>query len=213
MKSTDEFWNVIATYNLKTIEMQVLFSVLLISTLLFSFFKNNRKISNSLNSLFTAIFFFIGISFFLITDRSVTAMFFGPLFIVIGFLFLFELYRSKAIFQSPTPVQYLLYALALCYPIVSYGLNHHYPKQVLYILPCPIVSLALITYSRLYKRNDLLNILLIIWGLTGVKAFIFDVKEDLILLVVGIYGLIDYINYKRSEQAKRIKNKTVVGNF
>jgi hypothetical protein len=40
--------------------------------------------------------------------------------------------------------------------------------------------------------------MLIIWGLTGIKAFIFDVKEDLILLIVGLYGLYDFINYKRN---------------
>lgn len=82
--------------------------------------------------------------------------------------------------------------------MISYLLNHRYPQQVLYILPCPIASLALITYCRFEKRNDILNLMLIIWGLTGIKAFIFDVKEDLILLIVGLYGLYDFINYKRN---------------
>lgn len=124
-------------------------------------------------------------------------MMFGPYFILIGCLFLYGLLNSKTEIQQPTEFQFFLYALALCYPLISFALNHHYPQQVWFILPCPFASLALTTVCRLKKRNYFLNILLIIWGLTGVKAFFFDVKEDLILLIIGIYGLIEFVMYKQ----------------
>jgi hypothetical protein len=198
MKSTVEFWKTIENYNLQTLPLQVFFSVLLIGVIIVTFFKKEQWITITLKSIFGILFFFVGICFFLMIDQSFIAMIFGPFFIIIGCLFFIEVFRSTVPFQSPTPMQYVLYGLVLSYPVVSYLLDHHYPQQVLYILPCPLVSFALITYSRTVKRNDLLNILLILWGLTGVKAFIFDIKEDLILLVVGIYGLIDYISYRKN---------------
>lgn len=197
MKTVDDFWKAIGTYNVDTIYVQGIFSLFIIGVLIFSFIRQNLVIERSIRSLFSAAFIFVGVYFFLIIDKSFTAMIFGPYFIIIGLLFLFELFNSKSQLQHPTRFQYLLYGLVLLYPIISYALNHKYPQQVLYILPCPITSIALITYCRLNKRNDFLNLMLIIWGLTGIKAFIFDVKEDLILLIVGLYGLYDFINYKR----------------
>jgi len=197
MKTVDDFWKIIGAYNVETIYIQGIFSLLIIGILLFSFIRQNQVIEHLIKGLFSAVFIFVGIYFFLIIDKSFTAMIFGPYFIIIGLLFLLGLFNSKSQLLYPTRLQYYLYGLVLSYPIISFILNHKYPQQVLYILPCPITALALITYCRFKKRNDILNIMLIIWGLTGIKAFIFDVKEDLVLLIVGLYGLYDFINYKR----------------
>jgi Family of unknown function (DUF6064) len=199
MKTANDFWNDIERYNIETIYIQGIFSLFLFGTLLFSFYSQNQVINHLIKILFSALFIFVGIYFFLIIDKSFTANIFGPYFIIIGFLFLLSLYNSTSQLQFPTRIQYLLYLLVLFYPIVSYFLNHKYPKQIFYISPCPITAIALITYCRLKKRNDILNIMLVFWGLTGIKAFIFDVHEDLILLIVGVYGLYDFIDYKRIE--------------
>lgn len=199
MKTATDFWTIIGTYNLETVYIQVVLSILLIGILSISLFKKNRFITLFIQTCFGMVFLFVGIYFFLITDKSITAMIFGPFFILIGSLFLYGLFNPKTEIQQPTKFQFLLYGLVLLYPLVSFVLNHRYPQQVWYILPCPIASLALITVCRFKKRNDFLSILLIIWGLTGVKAFVFDVKEDLILLIVGIYGLVDFISYKRAK--------------
>ncbi len=195
MKTADDFWNDIEKYNTGTIYIQSVFSFFIIGILLFSFVRQNRFIENLIKSLFSTVFIFVGTYFFLIIDKSFTAMIFGPYFIIIGLLFLLSLYHSKSPLQYPTRIQYLLYLLVLFYPIISYFLYHKYPKQIFYISPCPISAIALITYCRFKKRNDILNIMLVFWGLTGIKAFIFDVYEDLILLIVGVYGLYDFINY------------------
>ena len=196
MKTTDEFWEIICRYNVETTYLQVIFSFLIIGLLLISLFKQNHLIDLFLKSLFTAAFFFVGFFFFLVIDKSFTAIIFGPYFILIGLLFLLDLLKTKSQFRQTTSFQLLLYVLVLLYPVISYLLGHNYPQQILYLFPCPIASFALITYCRLIKRNELLNILLILWGLTGVKAFMFDAKEDLILLMVGLYGLYDFIKYK-----------------
>jgi len=198
MKTVSDFWQVIEKYNVETIYMQGIFSVILIGVLLYSFFKQNQLIESLIKIVFGTVFIYLGIYFFLIIDKSFTSKIFGPYFIIIGLLFL-GLLDSKSQLQPSTRFQYLLYGIVLSYPIISYLLDHKYPHQILYLLPCPIASIALITYCRFKKRNDVLNILLIIWGLTGVKAIIFDVKEDLILLMIGVYALIDFINYKRKK--------------
>jgi Family of unknown function (DUF6064) len=205
MKTANDFWNDIEKYNIETIYIQGIFSFFIIGILLFSFIRQNQVIEQLIKSLLGAVFIFVGIYFFIIMDNSFTATIFGPYFIIIGLLFLLSLSNSKSQLQYPTRIQYLLYLLVLFYPLISFLLNHKYPKQVLYILPCPITAIALITYCRFKKRNDVLNIMLIVWGLTGVKAFMFDVKEDLILLIVGLYGLYDFIKNKRIEKDKPIK--------
>jgi len=179
MKTAGDFWQIIGIYNKETIYIQVIFSLLIFGVLIISFTRQNRLIENSLKSIFSAAYIFIGIYFFLIIDKSFTAMIFGPYFIIVGLLFLLGLYNSKSQLQNPTGFQYFLYGLVFLYPLISFVFSHKYPQQVLYILPCPITALALITYCRFKNRNDVLNILLIIWGVTGAKAFIFDVKEDL----------------------------------
>jgi len=199
MKTVSDFWKAIETYNVETISTQGIFTVILIGILLFSFFRQNQLVEILIKIVFSVVFIYLGIYFFMIIDKSFTSKIFGPYFIIIGLLFLIGLLDSKSQLQPSTPVQYLFYGIALSYPIISYLLDHKFPHQVLYILPCPIASIALITYCRFKKRNDVLNIMLIIWGLTGVKAIIFDVKEDLILLMIGVYGLIDFINYKRKK--------------
>lgn len=71
-----------------------------------------------------------------------------------------------------------------------------------HIMPCPVVSLGIIVYSGYKKKNILLLILLTIWGLTGVKAFIANAYEDIILLTCGIYGIWLIIKEIQSKKSK-----------
>ena len=43
--------------------------------------------------------------------------------------------------------------------------------------------------------------LLMIWGLTGVKSAMFNVCEDVILLICGIYGVVLFINEFRKQKS------------
>jgi hypothetical protein len=68
-------------------------------------------------------------------------------------------------------------------------LGNSFPRMVVYIMPCPIVSLSIAFYSIMTRKNTILLILLTVWGLTGVKAFIVGAYEDTILFLAGIYSL------------------------
>lgn len=62
--------------------------------------------------------------------------------------------------------------------------------MVTYIMPCPIISLSIAVYSGYSRKNKFLLFLLTIWGLTGIKSVIFNVYEDIILLICGVYAVV-----------------------
>ena len=70
------------------------------------------------------------------------------------------------------------------------------------IMPCPVLSLSIVLYYMCKKQSNMLLILFSIWGLTGVKSFIFDVYEDIILFVCGVYGI--YLLVKSFKKSTRL---------
>lgn len=134
---------------------------------------------------------FIGIVFFAWHGTEAIQRFFAlPLYLLIGFLFLYESRCNKEdSLEKPSLPQLLLLALYLLYPFISVLSGNHFPQMVTYIMPCPIVSLSIAVYGGYKKKNKLLLSLLILWGLTGVKSVIFHAYEDIILLICGIYGI------------------------
>ncbi|OPJ65143.1 DUF6064 family protein [Clostridium oryzae] len=193
------FWNVIAEYNKHTLLIQfVLLSFIAIS-IIAAYLKHINflpKIALGISCLF------IGIVFFLYYGTQPIQFFFAaPLYIVSGILFIYEAKINKAdAIKKPSIVTSILFILVLLYPAISYMLDHKYPFTVLLIMPCPLISLCILIYSCYSKRNRLLMLLLIIWGMTGIKSLIFNVPEDLILLICGFYGIYLMIAAKSSEK-------------
>lgn len=73
------------------------------------------------------------------------------------------------------------------------------------------MCLSIAVYAGYNRKNKLLLVLLTLWGLTGIKAIIFQAYEDVILLACGLYGsIID----KRGKAAQRkTKNFQFIGGF
>lgn len=189
MKSSVEFWKIIGIYNEQTLIAQCLLSLFLILSVILSF---KTKYYYLLKLMLAACNIFIGIQFFYIVDKSKTAVFFaGPLFLITGLLFIYTAYKDKNDKPAkPNKIQIAALLLILCYPIASYMSGNEYPQIVLYVLPCPFISLSIVLYSLYQKRNIFLEIIMILWALTGLpKAFIFNVYEDLILFIIGCYGI------------------------
>jgi hypothetical protein len=114
-----------------------------------------------------------------------------PLFIICGFLFIFECIKNKDdVIEKINKWQIILLILFIMYPIISILLGNKFPKMVTYIMPCPLISLSIILYSGYRIKNKLLLVIMSLWGLTGIKAFFFNAYEDIILLACGIYCII-----------------------
>jgi hypothetical protein len=189
MKTAEQFWRVISAYNEATIFAQAALCLLILASVALAAKRNLHvlpRISLSSSCMF------VGIVFFFVYDRSATALWFaGPLFVLIGLLFALDAFKNaRAEFMPFTAGAYAMCALVLAYPLASRLLGHTYPGQVLYILPCPLVSLGIVIYARYRERLLVLELLMILWAVTGLpKAFIFDVHEDLILFAAGLYGM------------------------
>lgn len=182
------FWNVIGNYNQSTMLWQCVVLALIITSLILAYFQKAMwlpKITLGIGNIF------IGIMFFLIYGTEpIQTYFAAPLYLIIGCLFIYEAskYRTDR-FNKPGAAQWVLLCLIIVYPLVSFLLGHSFPQLVVYIMPCPIISLSIVTYSCYDHKNKLLLLLMTIWGLTGIKAFFADALEDIILLICGLFCL------------------------
>lgn len=186
--NTSAFWNVIADYNQHTFFIQVIFLTFIIISILLAYIKKiyfMPKIALGISCLFIGIVFFLYYG-----TEPIQTYFAAPLFMISGILFIYEALKNKAdIFHKPNIITTILLIIVLLYPLISYLIGNVYPTTVLLIMPCPMISLCILFYSCYTKRNRLLMLLLIIWGMTGIKSIFFHVYEDLILLTCGFYGL------------------------
>lgn len=183
-----KFWDVIAHYNQDTWVIQAVFIFIIIFSAVMLYIRKNQwllQIALGLTNLF------IGIVFFLVYGTEPIQMFFAaPLFILAGLLFVIEgTMKRDNKFIKLSKIQLLLLFLIVFYPAISFLLGNSYPRIVLYIMPCPVASLSIVIYSCYKYKNKLLLILLTVWGLTGIKSFLFSVYEDVVLLICGIFCL------------------------
>ena len=196
--SASSFWNVIAEYNKHTLYIQLILVTIIIISIIVAYTRQLNflpKIALGIGCLF------IGLIFFLYYGTEPVQHFFAaPLFIASGVLFIYEAKMNKAdMMEKPNIITSILFIIVLLYPLISNILGNVYPTTVLLIMPCPMVSLCILIYSCYARRNRLLMVLLIIWGMTGIKSLFFNVYEDLILLTCGFYGIYLMITAKGSK--------------
>lgn len=182
------FWSVIGAYNRQTVMLQVFLLALLSATLSVAY--RHRRGRPAWLALGVA-HLFIGIVFFGIYGTEPIQKYFAmPLFVLCGFLFLYEgIWHKSGVLDRPTRAQWVLLALYVLYPLISALLGNRFPTLVTHIMPCPVAYLGLVVYAGCRRKNVVLLGLLTLWGLTGVKSVIFQAYEDVILLLGGLYGL------------------------
>lgn len=198
--NTQTFWSVIGNYNSQTWMIQTGLFVLMVLGIVLSYtgkVKWAAKLSLGIANLF------IGVAFYVCYGTEPVQQYFAlPLFMISGILFIYESYRNREDkLEKPNVFQIILLILYLLYPVVSVLLGGEFPQMATYIMPCPIISLSIAVYAGYRKKNKLLLALLTIWGLTGVKSVMFNVYEDVILLICGIYGVVLFINEFRKQKS------------
>lgn len=205
------FWSVISNYNQQTKIVQACVFAFVILAVMLSY---TQKIKWAAKFALGIVNLFIGFVFYIPYGIEPIQKYFAlPLYLVCGVLFLYESYHSRDdCLKKPNFWQMTLLLLYLLYPLVSVMLGGHFPQMVTHIMPCPVVSLSIVVYSCYARRNKILLALLTIWGLTGIKSVFFNVYEDTILLICGIYGIVLLIGeIKQSYHCytQRKKNKSV----
>ena len=187
------FWEIIGKYNNKTIIIQIILFIFGIFAFILSY---TGRIKWIIKFTLGIIILFIGIVHFGYYGTEIIQKYFAfPLFIISGLLFIFESIKNKQdILEKFNKIQFILLILYLSYPLLSLILGNKFPKMVTLIMPCPIISVSIVIYSAYKVKNKLLLGCMALWGLTGVKAFVANVYEDIILLICGIYCIYVLIN-------------------
>jgi len=183
------FWRIIGEYNTVTSFPQAGLLIFLFVSVFLSYRLKKGwicKVALATLNLFIAIAFFAAFG-----TEPIQRFFALPLYLGTGVLFGYDAWKNRDDqLNRPTTVQCCFFLLYLVYPLASLACGHSFPQIVTHILPCPVVTISIALYAGYKKRNPFLLALLVIWGLTGVKAIIFSAYEDLILFAAGIYGIV-----------------------
>jgi hypothetical protein len=195
----DQFLGVFEKYNLAVWPMQAVLVLLAVLVLFLGFKK--IKYSDKIISMVLGFFWlWIGIIYHLayFTAINKAAYFFGVLFIIQGFIFLFAGgIRSKLSFRFQTESYslvgsaFILYALVI-YPLLGYSFGHVYPENPTFGLPCPttIFTFGVLLWTDKFVPKYVLAIPLI-WSIIGFGAAVsLGVKEDYGLLIAGVLGFV-----------------------
>ena len=198
------FWQVIGQYNQQTAGVQPVLLLLLLGALALSY---GQKCAWAAKAALGVLNLFMGFGFFALYGTQPVQTFFAmPLFLACGVLFLYEgvRYRKDQLCR-PDGWQSIFLALYLLYPAVSFLLGQRFPQMTTHIMPCPINSLGIVVCTGYRRKNKLLLVLLVLWGLTGIKSVFFHVYEDLILFAGGIYGIAVLVHESKTAGKKQTR--------
>ena len=195
----EQFMDVMVNYNLAVWPFQVVLNLLAVVAVIFSFKKFSY--SDKINSAILAfLWIWIGVAYLLsfFTSINPAAYFFGVLFIIQGFVFIYSgIFKSQLSFNFTTNSYsvvgaiFILYAL-LIYPIFGYYLGHIYPESPTFGLPCPttIFTFGLLLFTD-KKFQKYILIIPFVWSLIGFSAAVnLRVIEDFGLFFAGVIGFI-----------------------
>lgn len=100
-------------------------------------------------------------------------------------------FKLNAGARTPAGLGLIVFALVV-YPIWSYFAGHRYPALPTFGLPCPttIFTIGLLAFLVApYPRSPF--VVPVLWCFVGSQAaFIFDVPQDLGLVVAGVVGIV-----------------------
>jgi len=210
MVTKDEFWNIMRAYGTHIWPAQIVFYITAIVLVGWLFIKPG-KLPSFFAKLFLSIAFaWNGVLFFLTLAKGMAGKsngnyINGSLFILVAILFAVDLFRQKMQFSLPTVrwqkyVVLSLLILVFFYPII--GLLSGYDFASLIVPgthPCPTTALGLILLILALPYFDKLIFILLIFLAVPFTPFLqiakYGVFEDIILLVVGLYGLVLLVKY------------------
>lgn len=204
MITAQEWWNIINLYSTQIWPIQAIFYVIAIFITIWFLLKPGRVLDNVIKLYLLISFAWIGIAFFMILAKDITGhtygnYFFGIIFIIVSILFGFDLFKKKMHFSLPTnklqkKITVILMLLVLCYPVIGIILRHHLFELIIVgTYPCPTTAYGLIMITTAFPQvNKIAYIILLLWAIPF-APFIqipqYGVFEDIIMFIVGVYGL------------------------
>jgi len=202
MISSQDWWNVIRNYGQSIYPTQIIVMIVGIVAVIYLVFGSKSK-SNVLMKAYLGICnLWIGIGFFIVLGKgfpSPLKQVQGVLFIVIGILFVIDIFTKKSnlTFNKLGSRKYLnlgFLFVIFCYPLVGVLLGRSINELIFPgTFPCATAALALVLLTNSIKKvNLLLYILLLIWAIPFpalIQIPQFHVYEDSIMFLIGVYAL------------------------
>lgn len=193
----EQFFQVFEKYNQTIFPMQIVLILAALAAVMLA--SKPKALSDEIISVLLAVFWlWTGFVYHLIffTEINPAAYIFGTVFIVQGFLFLYQGLLKKSLSFRFAPNLYgilgaifIVYALII-YPVIGYATGRVYPASPTFGAPCPMV---IFTFGLLMWTNKKLALYLLIiptlWAFLGISAASsFGVIEDFGLLIAGTIG-------------------------
>lgn len=206
--TTEQFFDIIEKYNSAIFPVQ--FILILLGILSVFVLHSKKKIKNRLIGGFLGILWiWTGIAYHLafFTEINKAAYVFGGLFVLQGFLFLFETFsRKKLEFEFNGKIMdYIAYFFIIfgivIYPILIYFLENSIEATITLGLPCPstIMTFGFLMLTR-PKFPKYLIIIPALWTIIGTSAaFNFGVYPDYLMPVSAIIAII-YLFVRKKEE-------------
>lgn len=190
------FISTIADYNSNTWKFQIAFYLIGILLTILIYKKPVDSVKRAMKLYLGICYLWISTVFFLRYGsgefhKELTAAYFG----LISILFFIDIFTNKITLERNRRYDKgvsAIYILSLLYPVVGFLLGRHFPEISMWLMPCPLTvfAIALLTSFKTAK-NTWMYILLLLWALPGLpKSFMFNIQEDLILGLAGVFGII-----------------------
>jgi hypothetical protein len=210
MVTKEVFWKIMGAYGLQIWPAQIIFYITAILLVAWIFIKPGKLPSFYAKLFLSIAFAWNGILYFLILAKGMAGnshgnYINGSLFVLVALLFAVDLFRQKMQFSLPSIrwqkyAVLLLMSLVFCYPII--GLLSGYDFASLIVPgthPCPTTALGLLLLIlALPYVNKVIYILLLFFAVPFtpfLQIAKYGVLEDIILFVVGLYGLLMLVKY------------------
>jgi hypothetical protein len=164
-----------------------------------------------LNLYFVVVFAWNGILWYFTLAKDMAGdsygnYFFGAIFLAVSVLFAIDIFRRKMRFRLPVDgwqryIAITLLVLVFCYPLLGM-IGGHDVSRLMYpgTYPCPTVALGIVMLVTTLPKVDIILYMLLLFLAIPFTPFIqihrYNVYEDIVLFVSGVYGLIMYLRGK-----------------
>ena len=203
MISSQDWWNVIRNYGQSIYPTQIIVMIIGIVAVIYLVFGSKSKSNVLMKAYLGLCNLWIGIGFFIVLGKgfpSPLKQIQGLLFVVIGILFIIDIFTKKSNlafskFKSKKYLNLGFLLVVFCYPLVGVLLGRSINELIFPgTLPCATAALSLVLLTNSIKKVNLpLYILLLIWAIPFpvlIQIPKFHVYEDSIMFLIGVYALL-----------------------
>lgn len=210
------FLETIVNYNKSTYPAQMVISAIGLLFTILLYRRPVRIIKIAMKIYLCFCFAWISVAFFILHGSvELRKEFTAGLFGLIAVCFLIDIFIGKIKFERNKKQDigvFFFYALFLAYPLVSILLGRSTMELVTWLMPCPLTVYTItLLISFMPKINYPIFVLLIFWALTGApKSIMFNVPEDIILGLAGLYAIVVWIlQIRKTRQTHRTTASSV----